>query len=81
MTVPSEAPATDPDTLTTTLAEFASVFADSMLADSLGRQLTCVEADTLAATLRALGDSDAATMWIEFHAHGDEPGDRHHRIT
>jgi hypothetical protein len=62
-------------------ADVAHAFADTWcggLTDEIATALGCVEADTLAALLRALGAEQAADEWLDAHASGDEPGDDHY---
>jgi len=56
---------------------FLKVWGDRYLAGDLGTKLTCVEVESLAALLAALGDNEAAEDWISSHAEGDDCGDSH----
>lgn len=69
-----------------TISEIASaaikdveVFADGEIADSVGTALNCSEVETLADLFRAAGCEDAAKVWIDCHAEGDDCGDDHCR--
>jgi hypothetical protein len=55
------------------------VFADGEIADSVGTSLTCTEVETLADLFRATGHEQAAQVWIDCHAEGDDCGDSHCR--
>jgi hypothetical protein len=66
---------TDTDDVT----RFCGVFSDVTLAHDVGTTLGCREAEALAGILRALGEPAAADMWLDAHAHGDEPGDQHYQ--
>lgn len=54
---------------------FSQVFADRMLIEHLGAQLTCIEVNVLAGLLEfALHDRTPAMQWLEVHSeHCDEP--------
>lgn len=59
--------------------QFTKTWADDgQLADSIGKQLNCAEADALVAMLTALGEPDAAETWFACHVAGDDAGDGHH---
>ena len=60
----------------------ADVLGDGMTAMHTGGHFTCAEADAIGAALVALGQPDAAAVWIEGHAEGDdeEDSDDHHHI-
>ncbi|MFJ4790998.1 hypothetical protein [Streptomyces sp. NPDC088794] len=62
-------------------ADAARAFTDAWCGDTLTGDIAvtlgCIEADALAGLLRALGDEQAADRWIDAHAQGDEPTDRH----
>ncbi|MFF9565706.1 hypothetical protein ACF1AJ_20325 [Leifsonia sp. NPDC014704] len=66
---------TDTDDVT----RFCGVFSDVTLAHDVATMLGCREAEALAGILRALGEPAAADMWLDAHAHGDEPGDQHYQ--
>jgi len=60
------------------VAEFALVFSRPDTAADLATRLSCRDVDALAEILRARGQVEAAAMWIEEHATGDDEGDAHH---
>ncbi len=57
--------------------QFIATWDDSMLASSIGERLTCTEVDALAELFTQLGRPQAARVWIECHAEGDDPEDDH----
>jgi hypothetical protein len=60
------------------LSHFTAVWDDGALASDLGTQLTCTEVEALCALFEASGDQEAAQMWREAHAAGDDEGDDHY---
>ena len=54
---------------------------DPTMWGDLGPHLTCTEAETVAAFLRAWGNPGAADLLIEGHAAEDLDGDDHYRET
>ncbi|AIK68936.1 hypothetical protein AVV40_gp23 [Mycobacterium phage Swirley] len=58
---------------------FLTSWADGWLAADVATYLSCVEVETLAGLLEALGEGRAASTWIEEHAEGDDCGDQHCR--
>lgn len=58
---------------------FRKVWSRSDLAGDLGERLTCTEVEALAELLTALGAPEAAAVWLEAHADGDDPDDAHYR--
>lgn len=60
----------------------AAVFGDGMTAVHTGGHFTCSEADSIAAVLISFGHPEAAAVWIEGHADGDdeEDSDSHYHI-
>lgn len=61
------------------VTRFCEVSSDVPLAHDVATMLGCREAEALAGILRALGEPAAADMWLDAHAHGDEPGDQHYQ--
>lgn len=60
------------------LETFADLFGDRMVLDDIGPRLTCSEAEAFAAVLQ-LSNADAADVFLESHARGDDdPNDIHH---
>jgi len=45
--------------------------------DDTAQSLTCTEAESVAELLRVFGRTEAADLFIEAHARGDEEGDSH----
>ncbi|MBO2461567.1 hypothetical protein [Actinomadura violacea] len=60
-------------------AAFARTWAQGELADEVATALTCDEAEALAELFHAAGLQDAAKTWMDSHAAGDYPEDRHYR--
>ncbi|QDK03153.1 membrane protein [Mycobacterium phage SydNat] len=56
---------------------FMTSWADGWLAADVATYLSCVEVETLAGLLEALGEARAAKVWIEEHAKSDDCGDQH----
>lgn len=57
----------------------ADVLSDGEIADEVGTSLNCTEVEALADLFRATGHEDAAQVWIDCHAEGDDCGDSHCR--
>ena len=57
----------------------AEVLSDGEIADEVGTSLTCTEVEALAELFRATGHENAAQVWIDCHAEGDDCGDDHCR--
>jgi hypothetical protein len=62
-----------------TASHFLDVFAENLFAHDVAPRMTCVEAEAVISILRAVGGEDAATVWLDAHAEGDEEGDLHYR--
>jgi hypothetical protein len=59
--------------------QFLELFADPMFCAMVAPRLTCGEADVIASMVAIHGGTDAARMWMDCHADGDdEPDDEHH---
>lgn len=58
---------------------FIQEWGSGHLACDLAAKLTCPEVEALAGMLQSMGALDAASVWLEQHAAGDEPGDMHYR--
>lgn len=67
--------------ITPALQELAELFGDPVLAQDVGEQFTCSEADTIARILATSGHSGAAARWLFGHSLGDETDDRHLGMT
>lgn len=63
------------------VGDMAHCLGDGLTAMHVGPRFTCGEAESIADVMRAAGFTDAADVWIEGHAAGDEPGDMHHPDT
>lgn len=63
----------------TAIADVAGVFG-SDAAESVGSGFTCGEAESIAVLLAISGHVDAAAIWMDGHASGDDEGDRHWAI-
>lgn len=61
------------------LANFAEVWSDGELLESIATALTCIEVDALASLLRELDHPDSADGLIAAHSAGDDEGDDHFR--
>lgn len=68
------------DTITT-LSTFAKVFGAEDCAGDLATKLSCSEVEALADMLTVAGAPEAAALWIDCHAEGDDPGDDHYTGT
>ncbi|MEU9671793.1 hypothetical protein AB0E25_41080 [Streptomyces bobili] len=60
---------------------FTDAWCSTAITSDVAARLGCIEADTLADLLRALGAQQAADEWIDAHAEDDEPNDRHFQGT
>ena len=49
--------------------------------DEIARQLTCDEADSVAALFEANNRLHSAQSWIDAHSYADDEGDAHWRTT
>ena len=56
---------------------FADSWNDGLLAQNLGQSLTCSEVNALADMFLAHDMREAADLWLEAHAVGDDCGDQH----
>lgn len=56
----------------------AEMLADPMLADQMGAAFGCGEIAIITDFLNAWGEPEAATIWVDMHAVGDEEDDEHY---
>lgn len=68
-------------TTKTALTRFLDTWSALDTAADIAQQLTCDEADSIAAIFEANNRLSAAAAWIEAHSYADEEGDAHWRGT
>lgn len=61
------------------ITRFTAVFSKHDLAADIAPRLSCIEVETLAGLLRALGEPATADISIREHATDDEIGDAHYQ--
>jgi hypothetical protein len=59
------------------IEDAASILSDGMLADEVGPQLTCSEAETLARFISLMRGEPEAQAFLKAHAQSDDEDDDH----